>query len=320
MTVENTSLEGQRRAPAGSLPAAPQTAVPVGSNQQAAQTASVPQPPVAPLPLSPRPDDEKGHPSIPFPIKIFIASLIILLVFGSFIFLFSHLMAGGSSKVKLTYWGLWEDSNVMQSVISDFERQNPNITVEYVKQDPKQYSERLLARIQNGTGPDIFRFHNTWVPMLRGVLAPLTRETMTSQDFSKSFFPVAKIDLIKNGAILGIPLEIDTLSLFANTDLLQKEKLSVPTTWPDFISVSRAITTRDINGKIKIAGAALGAYDNITHAPDIVSLLLVQNGANVNDLGSTAQNASDAVTFYTSFTKNDGNVWDTTLDPSIKAF
>ena len=34
-------------------------------------------------------------------------------------------MAGTTTngKVTLTYWGLWEDSNVMQGIISDFERQ-----------------------------------------------------------------------------------------------------------------------------------------------------------------------------------------------------
>ena len=44
----------------------------------------------------------------------------------------------GAGKVTLTYWGLWEDSKVMQGLISDFERENPNIKIDYSKQDVKQ--------------------------------------------------------------------------------------------------------------------------------------------------------------------------------------
>lgn len=272
-----------------------------------------------PLPKGPHMEEKKhGLPAI---FKILLAFLITFLVIGSFAFLLTHIVGNkGNGKVTLTYWGLWEDENLMQGVISDFERANPNITVVYSKQDPKQYSERLLTRIQNGTGPDIFRFHNSWIPMVSSVLAPLPTDTITLDEFKKNYYPVIQQDLIQHGAILGIPLEIDTLSLFVNTQLFQSEKLSIPTTWPDFITISKALTTRDTSGKIKIAGAALGTYDNITHAPDIVSLLFAQNGVNLKELDSSSQNAGDALTFYASFAKNDGNVWDNTLDPSVRAF
>ncbi|MDP3988558.1 MAG: sugar ABC transporter substrate-binding protein [Candidatus Levybacteria bacterium] len=223
-------------------------------------------------------------------------------------------------NVTLTYWGLWEDNQVMQSIISDFERQNPNIKIEYVKQEPKQYRDRLTTRISQGTGPDIFRFHNTWLPMFLNTLVPLPSDTIKKEDFQNWYYPVVRKDLVKNGAIYGVPLEIDTLALFINTDSFKAASLEPPKTWDEFSRISRSLTVKDETGKIKNSGAALGAFDNITHAPDIISLLMLQNGADLKNFSSTLQSVNDALSFYTSFAKDEGAVWDQTLDPSILAF
>ena len=224
-----------------------------------------------------------------------------------------------SEKTTLLYWGLWEDSKVMQPIISDCERQYPNITVNFVKQDIKQYRERLVTRIQNGTGPDVFRFHNTWWPMLSNILVPLPKDTITKTDFEKWFYKVAQNDLVKNGAIYGIPLEIDTLSLYINTEVFKARGLSSPKDWIDFSNIARQLTVKDERGKIATAGAAVGTFGNITHAGDVVSLFLVQNGTDLNDISSTEQLASEALSFYTSFALND-KVWDDTFDPSVLSF
>jgi multiple sugar transport system substrate-binding protein len=208
----------------------------------------------------------------------------------------------------------------MQSLISGFERENPNITVAYSQQDIKQYRERVLTRIADGNGPDIFRFHNSWYPMYASVLLPLPTDTITPVDFKKTFYPVVQKDLIKNGAIYGIPLEIDTLALYINSQLFQAAGLQPPTNWNDFISDARAMTVKDANGKIKTAGAAMGTYDNITHAPDILSLLFLQNGVDLSNMQSSPDRAANALDFYTAFATDQNNVWDNTLDPSLLAF
>lgn len=223
-------------------------------------------------------------------------------------------------QVTLTYWGLWEDANTMAGTISDFERENPNVKIEYIKQDPKQYRDRLLTRINSDTGPDIFRFHNTWYPMLSQVLLPIPQDTISKDEFIKNYYPVTQKDLIKNGAIYGLPLEIDTLSLFINTSLSQPAGLSAPVTWNDFINNARAMTVKDESGKIKTAGAAIGTYENITHAPDILSLLFLQNGVDFNNIEGSADRIQGTLSFYTSFATDENNVWDATLDPSMLAF
>lgn len=253
-------------------------------------------------------------------IGITVVGLVLFVVFS---FILPRFLNKKAENVTLTYWGLWEDKSAMQVVINDFEKQNPNIKIDYIKQDIKQYRERVAARIQNGTGPDIFRFHNTWTPMFVSYLSPMSSDTIKKEDFKKWFYPVAQTDLIKNGAIYGIPLEIDTLALFINIDSFKAANLETPKTWDDFsraASVATGVTVKDENGKIKNAGAAMGTFDNITHAPDIISLLLLQNRADLKNLSGSAQNAADAFNFYLSFSQGTDNVWDNSLDQSLLAF
>ncbi len=225
-----------------------------------------------------------------------------------------------SGKVKLVWWGLFEDPAVVQPIIADFERQNPNITIEYSKQDPKQYLDRLNTRTNLGTGPDIFRFHNTWYPMLSDKLLPLSSDVISQDEFKKAYYPVMQTDLIHNGGIYGIPLGADSLSLFVNTDLLTAAGVQVPTTWEDFVAAAKKLTVKDENGTIKTAGAALGTYNNITHASDIVSLLFIQQGVDLSNLTASAQDETDAIDFYTSFAKGDSSTWNKDLDSSILSF
>lgn len=225
-----------------------------------------------------------------------------------------------NQNITLTYWGLFEEKQVMQPLIDEFQRQYPNITIHYVRKDVKQYRKSLVTQLENGTGPDIFRYHNSWVGMMRSYLSPMTTEVISSDEFKNAYYPVIQKDLTSNGALYGIPLGIDTLALFVNTELFQAGGNSVPRTWEEFIRVAKDRVVKDNNGKIRTAGAALGTFDNITHAPDIVALLMAQNGTNFSDFSSTVDNASQALEFYTAFAQGEGSVWDSTLDPSIVAF
>ncbi len=271
------------------------------------------------------PSDKSGSSSR-FPIKRLIKFVAILTIIPIILFVILNIIlpqfnfnnSSLDKEVTLTYWGFRDDPSIMAPIISEFEKENPNIKIDYFKQDLTDYRERLTTRIQNGTGPDIFKFHNTWYPMLSSELLPLPQETIEKKEFADNFYEVSQKDLIKNGAIYGIPLEMDTLVLYINTQIFEDAK--VPTTWQEFIDASINLTKRDDNGRIIIAGAALGTFDNVVHAPDIISLLFAQNGVDFNNFSTHGDKISDALSFYTNFSLIETNVWDSTLDPSINAF
>lgn len=252
--------------------------------------------------------------------KIVIGAIVILIILALVLFISSKFLGTKEENPTLSFWGLWEDGKTMQSVLSDFERQNPNIKIEYSKEDLKQYKDRLLTRADNGNGPDVFLYHNTWYSMLSNILLPLPAAVITNEQFSSAYFNVAKTDLVKNGAIYGIPQNADTLIMYVNTDILRSAGVDVPSNWNDFIDTARRLTVKDEDGKIKTAGAAMGTYGNVTHAPDILSLLFLQNGVELDNLEATGERLTGALNFYTAFALDENNVWDESMDPSILAF
>lgn len=224
--------------------------------------------------------------------------------------------AAPSKQITLQYWGLWEESDTLEEIFDDFSAANPGILVQYRKQSHREYRERLESAIASGTGPDVFRFHAAWTPMLKEELEPAPSSVMTVSQMSQDFYPVVSSQLVHDGEVVGLPLMYDGLALFYNKKALETAAVSVPQTWADLKTAAKTLTIRS-GEQIDRAGAALGAAANIEHFSDILGLLLVQNGANLENPSSTE--AIQALTFYTDFMTKDA-VWDRTLPNSIAAF
>ncbi|HZZ98628.1 MAG TPA: extracellular solute-binding protein [Candidatus Saccharimonadia bacterium] len=228
--------------------------------------------------------------------------------------------APASKQVTLTWWGLWENSPALQSILTDFQTANPGVTVNYVQQSPTEYRERLADALSKGTGPDLFRFHNSWTPMLKAQMSTLPSTIMTQADYSATFYPVASKDLITTDGIVGIPLMYDSIALYYNKTIFTTAGKEPPKTWNDLdtlVDPKAGLTVRDAGGKIQRAGIALGTTGNVDHWPEIMTLLLLQNGADPSDLSSPL--AAQAFKYYTDFSSVK-HVWDDTLPASTYAF
>ncbi|MBI3955722.1 extracellular solute-binding protein [Candidatus Gottesmanbacteria bacterium] len=251
----------------------------------------------------------------------------ILMVFV-FLLLVLGLVAGGrfvlgflsgAKEVTITYWGLWENDATVRSVIADFESKNPKIKVSYVKQSPRQYRERLQAAIARGEGPDVFRFHNTWVAMLAADLAPVPKTVIPTAEFSSTFYPVATNDLVAGATIYGLPMMTEGLGLYINEDLFAKAGVSEPVTWEDVLTIVPKLTVKD-GTMITTSAIALGTTGNVENWSDIVALMMLQNGANL--VGLTGKEAEETLLFYRKFADpvDPMYTWNETLDNSIYAF
>ncbi len=266
-----------------------------------------------------------------FPVKKIVSLVIGAVVVISLLLLFIFVVlprftSGDNKNVNLVYWDVWEDVAPIEEAAKQFTQANPNIKITIQKQDPKslgKYTERLKTRIQNGTGPDVFRYHESWLPELFPYLMPVPQDVIAATELDKKYYPTISNDLTHSGAYFGVPIHFDTLALFINTELYKNGGLTrYPSDWNDMVDFARQLTVKDeATGKITQSGAALGTFDNIAHAPDIISLLMVQNKANLTNLaGPSKKNAVDALDFYTSFAKGDSKVWDDTLENSKMAF
>lgn len=272
-----------------------------------------------------------------FPVKILLIVLLLVILGGAAFFLIKKLLPQNNTPpqstnpngvvtkpteiIDITYWGLWEDGEILTNVFKEFEAKE-GIRVDYRKQSHRDYRERLEQALLSGSGPDVFRYHMTWIPMLSNQLAALPTNIMTSAEYQQTFYPIAFQTLQFEGRIVGIPLMYEGLALFYNKEILRNANLSVPTTWSELRGVANQLT---VPGNVSIrndnnitqAGLAIGNASNVDHFADILALLILQNGGDPTD--PTSQNVTDALTFYTNFIKQD-KVWSNNLPNSTAAF
>lgn len=266
----------------------------------------------------------KPHPYFLYGLIVIIIAVLILLVVKVLI---PAIKNKTSSPVTLTYWGLWEDSSLLQGVFSEFEAKNPNIKINYKKNDKTDYRSRLAGRLAKNPEteevPDIFRIHSSWLPMFTDNLAPVPAATLTTLNFDQDFYNVYKHDLKIDNSYYAIPLMYDCLALFYNKDLIQKGGVDLPKSWWDLQTTAAKLTVRDDQGNIQIAGVAMGLTDNVDHWSDILGLILKQNGVDLikdsadNDPKNTK--ISDVLSYYVNFYSK-YKTWDETLPSSTQLF
>ncbi|MFZ5438328.1 MAG: extracellular solute-binding protein [Patescibacteria group bacterium] len=225
-------------------------------------------------------------------------------------------------QTVLTYWGLWEPNAVLDEVIQEYQKQNPAIKIDYRIQSHKDYRERLQTAIASGNGPDIFRYHASWVRMLSSELAVLPASVMSAAEFKETFYPTAAQMLQIEGKIVGLPIMYEGLGLYYNKDILQTAGVQPPTTWAELKKLAAELSVpADKNarksGGITRGGLAIGNTENVDHFADILALLILQNGGTPGEPAFTE--VRDALVFYSNFVTEDA-IWNSSLPSSTVAF
>ncbi|MBI2053323.1 MAG: extracellular solute-binding protein [Candidatus Sungbacteria bacterium] len=231
--------------------------------------------------------------------------------------------------VSLEMWG-FEDGggDIWEAVITKFRETNPHVSVQYKSFAPASYEEMLVNRLAEGKGPDIFLLTGEQLEKQRDkILAlPPASSPLSPGQFSTMFVDGAARLMGDDGTLYGTPVFMDSLILFYNKDMFDAAGFTrAPATWDEFTVISRRLTTVAPNGDIVRSGAAMGSASNVSHAMELVSALILQQGDPVVrrdghvELGDAALRAFD---FYASFTTpgNPNYTWMGAMPESLHAF
>ncbi len=240
-------------------------------------------------------------------------------------------------KVELEFWGVFDDSDIYQPLIDAFNEEYKYITINYYKKNYQTYEKDLLEAMATGRGPDIYMIHHTWTSRYKDKFLGAPSELITLKDFQDNFVDVVYNDFVIDGYIAAMPLSVDTLALYYNKDIFNTAGIpQPPKTWEEFLTVSERTTTKDQRGNIIQAGAALGTARNVNRSTDILSLLMIQSGAQMTDQNNTKATfnlsasvdgsrfypGQRALEFYTDFANplKSSYTWNTRMHYSIDAF
>lgn len=283
------------------------------------------------LPL--RSNDQRGFATKTLLLASGIAFVIVTVCgLGAFALLRGISQNDNFKPVTLTYWGLWESSQLMQPLLDKYHQLHPNVTIQYEQRPIENHFASVKSRLESGNDvPDIVRLHDSWVPNLRSKLAYIPDSIMNASEYELTYYSVNRDVLQSGGRYYGIPLEVDGLALVYNQDLFNKAGItSPPATWDELRQVAARITQRDARGNMLVGGIAMGSATNVDHFADIVGLLMAQNGVIFTDkdgdvhfhksITPDGRNlGAEALAFYTMFTTTE-KAWDDKMEQSTKAF
>lgn len=282
--------------------------------------------------------------------KKVIIFLVIALILIVVLWIATNSLGGSTSEkelkekvqpITLTYWRTTDDPNDLSDIINHFHNKYSHISIIVRTIKPEEYERELLEAWAEDRGPDIFSIPITLLSKYQSKIYALPPSTVlevgrkyTTQGFKKetkitldriplpnlrqikeTYVDTVASDILVEGKIYGFPLALDMLVMYYNQDLLNNAGIAQPPqTWQEFVEATHKLTLFNEQGKIVQSGAALGGADNITYLPDIIALLMLQNGTSMFSSGKATFNqplanddsyypGAEALRFYTDFSR-----------------
>lgn len=146
-------------------------------------------------------------------------------------------------------------STVMNTLISQFERQNPGYKVQRTVVPYEDMLTKLLHQASSNSLPEVLMVDEPWLPEMAagGVLVPLSKFGFTGSQLNGGARAVG----IYNGVLYGASVGNNSLGLVYNKTLLAAAHVSPPKTWAQMLSAAKALTRNGVYGFGM--GAAQGA-------------------------------------------------------------
>ena len=260
----------------------------------------------------------------------------VLLGMVGLIIVASSRVANQTMTNEVTLWGTidTEDWAQFQKKIEDAVG-TKHFRVKYVHKFPAEFDALLVEALATGEGPDIFLLPQEKILRMMNKVYTIPYDSYSQRKFRDTFIEEGELYLTPKG-ILGFPFTVDPLVLYWNRDMFSSVGLAVPPKfWDEFFELAQKITRREADGDIVRSAVALGEFDNVSHAKDIIAALMLQSGSSIVEASesgyrtgivpvatSDSSAADSAVRFYTEFANpvKTTYTWNRALPVSRDAF
>lgn len=226
--------------------------------------------------------------SSPFQIGI-LAVFLVLGLLGIIIFALTS-SAGQSEDIgDVNVWGTFNQRDV-ETFVHDLGAENRDLTsVQYQQKDPKTFYEQLAQAIASNRGPDLIITDQPHIEKYKNTLTPIPYTEYPQRLFKDAFIDSTEV-LLRTDGVIGIPFAVDPLVLYWNRDIFSRKNISQPPKyWDDLFAITETITERDESGNITLSAIALGEPNNVSHAKEIIALMVMQAGGDLIVRSETGQ-------------------------------
>ncbi len=253
--------------------------------------------------------------------KVFVFSMVILALLTIFSF----------AKTTIVYWQYYYQTKkeTIDVLIKEFEKQNPDITVQHVTFPYENYNQKVAASIPAGVGPDVINLYYGWIPkyVTSGYLQPLPASDFSDEYMKSNFFSFVVDGAKFQDTYYAVPIAVRSLALFWNKALFKATGLDPdkpPATLDELVDYAKKMTKYDAQGNIVQEGLTMQPSGQGHHW--IREVLIRQFGGvpyssdNKTVLYDKTGGRSDALKFYTDLITKDRVGYPGFMNDDVTAF
>lgn len=155
------------------------------------------------------------------------------------------------TNIQFASWGSKSELDIVKPILSEFERQNPDIKVEFIH-IPQNYFQKLHLLFASNLAPDVVFINNQYIPIYAnaGLLEeiPLTLNPSPARGEGSSaspFYDKAIESMTYNNKLYAIPRDVSNLIVYYNKDLFSKYGVPCPNkywTFNDLLVLAQKLT------------------------------------------------------------------------------
>lgn len=172
------------------------------------------------------------------------------------------------TTIKFASWGSKSEIGILRPVLAEFEKENPDIKVEFIH-IPQNYFQKIHLLFASNLAPDVIFVNNLYLPIYAnaGVLEEFQKQNeventrrQTGKQMDEPalvpscppaiFFDKALEALSYHHKLYAIPRDVSNLVIYYNKDIFKKYHVRIPNkywTFDDFLTTAQNLT-RDTNG------------------------------------------------------------------------
>ena len=148
-------------------------------------------------------------------------------------------------NIEFASWGSKSEIDIIKPILSEFEKENPDIKVEFMH-IPQNYFQKIHLLFASNKAPDVIFINNLYLPLYAnaGVLEPITLN-------ENSFYKQSLDALSYNGKLYAIPRDVSNLVIFYNKDMFNKKQISYPKnnwSFEEFLTTAKKLTDENCFG------------------------------------------------------------------------
>jgi raffinose/stachyose/melibiose transport system substrate-binding protein len=154
--------------------------------------------------------------------------------------------AGSGSGGITLIMGSWRADDVAQvnKLLAEYKKIKPNVDIQFRPTNPPDYNATLRLQLEGGTGPDLMyaRSYATGQELFSaGYFGDCSGIPGVKENFTASNIAPW---LMSDGKAFAVPFAAVSHAVYYNKTIFQKEGLSVPQTWEDFLALCGTLASK----------------------------------------------------------------------------